>query len=285
MRRARLLTLTVTGICLLGTTLVSISSAAAAATLTVTPNSDLGRTTSVHVTGAGWPASVQIGVCQGVVNGTPDEGDCAGLGAFLATTPSGTFATDLVVNRNILVPSVGNVDCRVVNCYVAAAELSDIAGTAVFSPITFDPGVADARIKRRSDGAISGDNVYDFGPGETRQHTIVPGGTWTYALQVQNDGPATADLTVAASVLTNEGFPAPAQFFVGYYDVTSYALGTGGFTFHDVAPGDIETFALRFRVPADAPAGANVNSFVSVSSGNAGITDGLSLNVRVQSPT
>jgi len=287
MRRIPLLAVA-TGIFLLGSTLFSISPAAAASSITVTPNADLKRALqSVHVDGAGWPGSVGVGVCQAVINGTPDQNDCAGgFGVLVNTDADGHLSLDLGVQQIVSIPSLGRtVDCGIESCYVAAAVFSDIAHTAVFTPITFSKDLADGRIKRRSDGTIFGDNVYDFGPGELAKHTIAPGGTWTYALQVQNDGPTTTDLTVSASVSSTEGLTGQVQFFVGYYDVTSYVLSPSGLTFTDMAPGEVRTFALRFGVPADAPAGSYVNAFVGFASATAGQTDALSLYVNVPTAT
>ncbi len=156
------------------------------------------------------------------------------------------------------------------------------AGTVANVPLTFSSGLADGRIKRRSDGVISGDDIYNFGPGEVRTHTIAAGGFWTYALQVQNDGPTTADLTVRASTSSTDGFSPHVQFFFGYFDISSLVLGSSGFTFTNMAPGDVRTFALRFQAPTASTVGSTANAFVSFASGSSGITDDLSLYVVVQ---
>jgi hypothetical protein len=269
-----------TGICLLGLTLVSISPAGAATGITVTPNTNLPADASVVVEGTGWPASVDMGVCQAINDGTPNSDDCASLGFAIHTSSTGTFSTNLAVHRNITPPSVGHtVDCAVEDCFVAAALVSDVAGTVVFAPITFSSGLADGRIKRRSDGTISFDNVYS---GEARSHTIAPGTDWTYALQVQNDGPATGDVTVTATKFATLKLAAQVQFFVGFYDVTAAVLSHDGFTFTDLAPGEVGTFALRFRVPADGPVGSEADVNLTFIAGGAGATDRLALRVHVR---
>jgi hypothetical protein len=268
--------------------LLWVSPASAAESITVTPNTDLGIQQVVHVDGAGFPASVQVGFCQAVVNGTPDQNDCADAFGILVDTSSetGTFSADLSVRRFISVPSLGRtVDCAIEACYVGAAVFSDIANTAVFSPITFSSDLADGRIRRRSDGVIFGDNVYGrLGPGENREHAITAGGFWTYALQVQNDGPATADLTVTASTDSTNGPLTQVQFFFGYFDITSSVVSSGGFTFRDMSPGEVHTFALQFHEPSDTELGAIGGAFVNFASGSAGVTNTLKLSVVVSPP-
>jgi len=70
-------------------------------------------------------------------------------------------------------------------------------------------------------------------------------------VQVQNDGDSADDITITGAA-PSSGIT--GQFFVGWFDVTS-AIGGPGFTFHDVRPGEVITFALRFQAPPDAVAG------------------------------
>ena len=152
------------------------------------------------------------------------------------------------------------IDCAVERC------ASGHRGTVAYMPITFAPGLADGRVKRRSDGVIFGDDAYHLGPplfeignvgSQHRSHAIEPGGYWTYAVQVQNDGLVTEDLIVTASTFTSSpGLPGDAQFFYGYFDLTSSVLGGSGLTFPDMAPGEVRTFAVRFHVPTDMPEGS-----------------------------
>lgn len=294
MGRARLLVVA-TAVCLLGPTLLRISPAsAAAATVTVTPNTDLqpDRAT-VNVSGTGWPASTSIAVCQGLLNGVTDTSlDCAytvgtgGGAVIVGSTSTGTFPDVrplfFHVDRFIYVPSLGRtVDCAIESCAIAAAVYGDIPNTVVYAPITFKSALADGRVKRRSDGVIFYDNEYNFTSSENvhRTHSIAPGGYWTYALQVQNDGLATADLTVTASPFTTGA--SQTQFFYGYYDVTSVVLGNSGLTFPAVAPGEVRTFALRLHAPADSAEGDEEMAFVSFASSGVGTTDGIWLNVVV----
>jgi hypothetical protein len=42
------------------------------------------------------------------------------------------------------------------------------------------------------------------------------------------------------------------RYCVSYFDITQYVTG-GGFTFTDVAPGQIWTLGVQFNTAADAP--------------------------------
>jgi len=129
----------------------------------------------------------------------------------------------------------------------------------------------------RGSDQIYGDKVY-IPTVQQRTHTIAPGGYWTYALQVQNDGPNTDDITVRA---TNNGEP---QFFYGYFDVTSQVTGPG-LVFTAMAPGEVRTFALRFHVPVDAAEGTRVGDDVDFISNSSQSIDRLRLLVGVRTPT
>ena len=105
---------------------------------------------------------------SGLLPGDPghDSGQRRTAGALcgLTTTDAaGTFADPAYpVRRFILVPSLGRtVDCAFEACTIGAAEESDIAGTAAYASISFDPALPDARIKNRADGSILGDDVYN----------------------------------------------------------------------------------------------------------------------------
>jgi Neocarzinostatin family len=264
-RRIRLLTVA-TAICLLGPTALSVSAAAATRSITVTPNTNLKSGQLVTVDGSGFPASVSIELAQCPTNTVPVN--CTSGFAATTTASDGTFSRDVAVSVQ---------GCQTQTCYIGAAVASDIDNTAVFAPIAFNPGVADGRIKRRSDGQIFGDNVYF--PPQARSHPIAPGGYWTYALQAQNDGPDTDDITVGATV-SQEG----TQFFYGFYDVTSQVRSQAGLVFHAMAPGEVRTFAIRFHAH-DNPVGTRLRAFVNFHSVGSGAGDTLDLRVKVQSPS
>jgi hypothetical protein len=265
--RIRLLAVA-TAICLLCPTVVSVSAAAATTRrITVTPNTNLKDEQAVTVDGSGFPDSVSIDLAQCPTNTVPVN--CTSGFATTVSASDGTFSRDVGVSVN---------GCQIQTCYIAAAVANDIDNTAVFAPITFNPGQADGRVKRRSDGQIFGDNVYI--PPLIRSHTIEPGGYWTYALQAQNDGPNTDDITVVAP----NPDPGTVQFFYGFYDVTSRVTGPG-LVFKAMAPGEVRTFAERFHAPDDAAAGTRLRTFVDFHSVNSGAGDSLDLRVVVQVPT
>ncbi len=263
-----------TVICLLGSALWLATPAAAATSITVTPNTALMHEQTVHVEGAGFPPSVELAVGQCTATSSPS--DCTGGSlAYPTSSPTGTFSIDLLVYRH-----VSAVDCLVHPCWVGAAVFDDLENTAAFAPITFAAGQPDGRLKRRNDGVIFGDDVYGFSRAQSFSHTIAPGGTWTYALQVQNDGPDTDSITVSAADWGNRP---DAQFFFGYFDVTSLVRGTG-LTFPDMAPGEVYTFALRFSAAPGTADGLISGLFVSFRSDRAGTTDTLGTSVIVKSP-
>jgi len=269
MRRVRLVAV---AICLLGPTVVSVSPAGAIGSITVAPNTNLTNGQQVTVDGSGFPASVDVVVAGCARNTVPFFENCQGFQSEVTTSSTGSFSTQLSAFSQF-----GKTNCELQNCYVGAVVLSDLDNSATFAPIAFNPGLADGRIKRRSDGQIYGDNVY-IPTVQQRTHTIAPGGYWTYALQVQNDGPNTDDITVRA---TNNGEP---QFFYGYFDVTSQVTGPG-LVFTAMAPGEVRTFALRFHVPVDAAEGTRVGDDVDFISNSSQSIDRLRLLVGVRTPT
>ena len=287
-----------TALCLFGTSLVWASPASAAGGITVTPNSDLTPADFVRVDGAGYPnPDTYIPICETLLDGLerldldclrPHGSSSQGQSVpFRHPSASGTFSVSILVYRFVDSTRLGRtIDCAVERCAVGA-----IAETVAYAPITFAPGLADGRVKRRSDGVIFGDDAYHSGPplfeignvgSQHRSHAIEPGGYWTYAVQVQNDGLVTEDLIVTASTFTSSpGLPGDAQFFYGYFDLTSSVLGGSGLTFPDMAPGEVRTFAVRFHVPTDMPEGSFVQATVRFASRSAAITDEVNVNAMV----
>ena len=116
-------------------------------------------------------------------------------------------------------------------------------------------------------------------PIHTRNHAIAPGGKWSYALRVQNDGEVSDDLVFSAPQPANGSVR--TRYFVGYYDVTT-AVNGSGFTFADVSPGETRSIAVQFVAAPDAVDRAHV--IVQLHSGsNDLIEDRLSLAVTAPS--
>jgi hypothetical protein len=187
----------------------------------------------------------------------------------------------------MFVPSLGRtVNCWSESCVIGAAETSNVAGTATYSaPLTFVHVQPDGRIRRLSDSTIFGDDVYnsDGSSGQTVTHAIGPGGNWSFAVQVQNDGERTDDITVTASPILSSP-DITVRYFAGWFNVTSYVTGAG-FTFADVPPGGIRRLPVQFKAGAGAPVDARSHQLVTFTSDTAPVIDVVRVGVRVVAPT
>ena len=242
-----------------------VGSAQTTRTLTVIPNADLTSGDIVDVSGSGFAPSVDVGLCQAVVDGTPDAGDCGvSAAAAVRSDESGGFSTQFAVRRFLIIRGQ-QVDCAAPGaaCVLGLAELSDIANTSVVVPLSFLPKTGTPRPdlihKRRDTQQLFYDNQYfpSVSDAPQRSHAIAPGGTWTFALIVQNDGDITDDLILSAPNVPTP--PLAVRFYVGYFDVTAAVTGSG-FTFHDFAPGQSFVFAVQFRADVEHPRGLRVRS-------------------------
>ncbi|MBV9951791.1 MAG: hypothetical protein JO291_07550 [Acidimicrobiia bacterium] len=72
-------------------------------------------------------------------------------------------------------------------CAISAAVFSDIANTVRSVDISFNPAQIDVRVKQRSTGAISGDNVYNSIT-QTIHRSFAPATSFVFAMQVQHAG-------------------------------------------------------------------------------------------------
>ncbi len=244
---------------------------------------------TVAVDGAGFSPNVAVAYCQAIQRASPSVNDCAngGIAGSATTVSSGDFSGGSVfVRRLIFVPSLGRtVNCAVESCVIGAAEFTGfevIPGTVAYAPISFALGQPDGRIKRRSDGEITGDNVYNSdAAGQTRIRAVQPGTTWTFAVQLENDSPTTDNIKIAAPP---SSAPITIHYFVGYYDVTAAVTG-GGFTFTDQAPGQLWTFAVHFTVDPGAPLEAAADPLITYTSNTAGAIDAVRVGVVVRAVT
>ena len=264
---------------------VSSTPAYAARTLTVTPSTDLVEAQTVSVAGGGFNPSVGVGFCQAIMAATPSQSDCGAPFGTTTSSPSGEISFDYTVRQSMFVPSLGRtVNCWVETCFIGAAEINDIAGTATFAPLTFVHVQPDGRIARLSDGTIFGDDVYnrDGSSGQTVTHTITPGANWSFAVQVQNDGARTDDITVtAASIFSSPDVT--VRYFAGWFDVTSYVTGAG-FTFGSVPPGGIRRLPVQFRASSGAAIDSRSRQLVTFTSRTAPVVDAVVVGVRVVAP-
>jgi hypothetical protein len=122
---------------------ITAGPAAAAATLTVTPDSGLAGGQVVQVAGAGFPAAASIGFCEGVVTVPLDFNSCAqNTESTQSAALDGTVGGSLRLNRFIYVPNLGSwVDCVASpqRCVIGAADISQLQDTVVTVPLSFDP--------------------------------------------------------------------------------------------------------------------------------------------------
>jgi hypothetical protein len=263
----------------LGVSLISASAAFASTTLTVTPNVVDGQT--VSFSGSGFRPSSGVGFCQAIDDGSPGQSDCGGALGTTTASENGDISGQITVRQTMFVPSLGrNVDCTVESCKVAAAEITDIANTVAFGSLTFIRVQPDGQIRRLSDGAILGDDVYGRdGVGETATHGAGPGGAWSYAVQVQNDGGRTDDIAVtAASIFVSPNIS--VRYFAGWFDVTGLVNG-GGFTFGAVPPGAVRRVSVQFSASPGASPGERSRQRVTFTSQAAPVSDAIVVAVRV----
>ncbi len=276
---------------ILGTTLglvgmpPSTSAAQTSGSFTVTPDTGLLTGDTVTIEGSGYAPNAQVAFCQAHPEGEPDQSDCGKAFEITTTDENGDFSANYQVLRFITrqFAAPDEVDCRAVTCGIGVAEVdpSPVPGTVSFQPITFDPEpIVDLILKRRSDGQLFFDNVYEpigsRGFRVHKSHTIAAGGTWTYALRIQNDGEVTDDFVVTAP----ENFsPFALRFCVGYFDVTAEVID-GGLTFADVDPGETLPLAVQFAAPPESTGSAE--TMVTVRAGaHSLISDTLRLHVFV----
>ena len=99
---------------------------------------------------------------------------------------------------------------------------------------------------------------------------------------MENDSVDTDDITVTAAPAISSPFA--VRYFIGYYNVTSYVTGSG-FTYPDMAPGEIRTLAVQFSANAGTDEGARVDQFVTFVSNSALSSDTVHVGVVARTPT
>jgi hypothetical protein len=233
-----------------------IAGAAAAQTSpseTVTPSGPVFDGQSVTVAGDGWQPSGNVHLQQCDLRFAPSL-VCTSV-EDAPTDHQGHFSTQFVVHR-----FVQGDDCARHGVLCVILVTDDDPSHLTFRELQIlpeDTGVPDVIVKRRSDGALFCDNTY-YGECPFRRHAITPGGYWTFAILVQNDG-LVADHIVASSFTV----PAPfsVQFFWGYSDVTAEMTGSG-LDLGVLDPGESRLLAVRFHAPettvTGSPAGLQV---------------------------
>src|SRR2546430_8386208 len=123
----------------------------------------------------------------------------------------------------ILVLAVGLAVPLVWACVIAAAEVVDIPGTIVTAPFQITLLQPDGMIRRRSDGAITGNDIYNLdGSGQRRIRAVARGTTWSFAVQLENDRKVADDITVTAPPSSP---PFSVRYLVASFNVTSKVTG------------------------------------------------------------
>jgi hypothetical protein len=223
----------------------------------VSPSSDLVSGQVVQVTGSGFPGSapIYLSTCE------VDSRLCTN-GLLTTTDATGTLATPYTVQRTIAFRR----DCLRTACELRAELVGGSEAVRLASsPVAFRNIQPDLRQRRRSDGTIFFDDVYTlFSNPPVMSHAIDPGGIWVFAVQVQNDGDTTDDITVNGPAYSSG---IRTRYVVGWYDVSA-AVGASGFTFHDVPPGEVITFGLRFEAPPEASPGTWLEVVLNARSAN-----------------
>ena len=224
----------------------------------VSPSSDLVSGQVVQVTGSGFPAFATILLSTCVA----DDSRLCESGAGTTTDATGNLATSFTVARTIGFRR----DCLRTACEVRAELVGGSEPLRLASaPLAFRDIQPDLRQRRRSDGTIFFDDVYTlFSNPPTISHAIDPGGTWVFAVQVQNDGDTTDDITVNGAVLSGG---IATRYIVGWTDVSA-AMGGSGFTFRAVPPGEVITFGLRFEASPETPPGTSASVTLNARSAN-----------------
>jgi hypothetical protein len=227
---------------------VGAAPASAAGSISVTPNTDLHDGDVVSVDGTGWIPDSQVGACQGVSFQPASFNNCnSGTGSILTADGSGNVSTTLSVQRFINVPALGRtVDCADPSapCVIGAAELNDIAGTAVFVTLHFAPlppqiQVTNASVPEGDSGttplvlpvtlSYSSPQTATvqwntLSPGETPGCTADPGTDYTAAGGTVTFAPGVTVQSVTISVLGDTVVEPDECFGVSFHDPVNGTL-------------------------------------------------------------
>jgi hypothetical protein len=214
-------------------------------TFDVSPDTDLVTGQHVTVSGSGFPANLPVTLDVNEVAQPALTPQIAPM--TVVASPTGEISASYPVHR---------LNLRFHDCAHVAlgCEVRAKVGGATFgrAPIGFLPVQPDARLRRLSDDAIFFDDVYSPIASTTQlvQHAITPGGRWSYAVQIQNDGPVADDMTLRGSPSPENYFK--IRYFVGFYDVTASVTGAG-FTYRNMAAGEVRKLAVQFTALPDVP--------------------------------
>jgi Carboxypeptidase regulatory-like domain/Neocarzinostatin family len=168
------------------------SAAQATRSLIVTPDSDLVGGDIVTLQGSGFTPLDTVYFCQGVVDGTPDPGDCGGPIDSTPTDESGDFSATYEVLRFITPPSLGMaIDCAApsANCFMGAADFFAPGGAAAVASITFAPATP---VTLAITGSVTGPDTQPLPGADVWAYTTSD--SWVASLQAVTDANGTFDL-------------------------------------------------------------------------------------------
>jgi hypothetical protein len=135
-------------------------------TLTVVPDTGLHDGDAVTLHGTGFTPSESVFYCEGVIDASPDPGDCGTTIQSTSADSSGEFTTTFNVQRFIGL----SVDCAQpgANCGIGADDFFSSGGGIVVAPITFVP---QPPVELEITGTVTG-------PGGT---PVAGAAVWAYA--------------------------------------------------------------------------------------------------------
>jgi neocarzinostatin family protein/carboxypeptidase family protein len=160
-------------------------------TLTVTPDSGLSDGDAVTLHGTGFTPSESVFYCEGVVDSSPDPGDCGTSAESIFADSSGEFTTSFNVQRFITPSSRAPVDCAQPDaaCGIGAADFFSSGGAIVLTPITF---IAQPPVELEITGTVTGPDgspvagapVWAYAPsdGFVGSHRAVTASDGTYTI-------------------------------------------------------------------------------------------------------
>jgi hypothetical protein len=148
--------------------------------INVTPDNPAdGQQVTVAGTGFRPIAKIEILEC---VTAPADPTDCSGNFTTAVADAAGAFSAPYGVSQFFTPPGAPGVDCDPPGvCVIAAAEVVDIPGTLVIASFQITALQPDGMIRRRSDGALTGNDIYLDGSGQTRIRAVAPGTSWGFA--------------------------------------------------------------------------------------------------------
>lgn len=169
-------------------------SSAQSPTLSVTPGTGLVGGDAVTIKGTGFPASVEVSYCEGVITPNPSISDCGTTFESVNTDATGAFSVPFSVFRFITPANTANpspIDCAqpTAQCAIGAMETSPIFGPIVRAPITFTSQTPSTFAIK---GSVTGPDGHPVANADVWAYT--PADTWIGSLTTVTDGTGAFEL-------------------------------------------------------------------------------------------